>query len=352
MAASGPGSTEPSEAGAQPSQTNSRQSGNAQYDSDEEADVHSQHRKLVKEIVKEAKIEISNYEGVLLKTGTDGRNLTHVLIFRLKDMRKRASPYMLDFVEELVVRDPQLFTRPDNFGQIPLHVAAASNVGILFRVVDLVIPVQVLEDMKTECTHTSDRCPLVDVNIKRRDQCQKRPDSGSQDNIEQESRSPPDGGTNIGQRRTQDNTRAKNDPASLREACLHSRMDTDKVGEKDEELRRTLTQALGHSTTSQASCLQSLLVVANFYEAEKDVPQKIPLNSFKVLELCPDKIFESSNSAGFNPLQMAVRLYNEQLIDYNHLFTIIQALVNRSPSSIFFKAEYTARDDLGQPTIC
>lgn len=271
-------------------------------------DVYNQHIAIVNSLLETGELDTEKNRDVLQKTNLEGRNVIHHTVSTLKRQKKSAPSKVLDFVEQLVLDGPELFTQADEEGKVPMLAAAEFNVEILFRVLDLVIPDSVLESIKKKCDESHQSCPLRGVHESRRKQCLKKANKTGNVDVE--------------------------------DHCLHDLIDSDQVVEKDAQLRKILSTALGLKKGQQPPCLHSLIAESNF-----DI-HIIPLDSFKVLlQLCPDNVFESAAKKGFSPLLMAIRLYDKQSIDYDHLFLVIQALVDRSPSSIYFEAGYEAKGD-------
>lgn len=115
---------------------------------------------------------------------------------------------------------------------------------------------------------------------------------------------------------------------------LQDVVDANKVLEENKKLEKVLRTALANAPHTK--CVQPLLKPNMFDRGQKDNTQIIPQDSFRtLLELCPGHVFMPES--GDTPLHMAVRLYKEQSIDYDLLFSVIECLVARCPESIFSK---------------
>lgn len=339
-----------------PPQENSKQANNIHQHSKSSYEYYGKHKEFIKRLLKDGEFNDDELEreanGSLLEETDDmDRNVIHHLIDVLKANRKQhassevlsfAPPKALKFVEQLVLNDPRLFTKSAEDGCVPLLLAAKFNVEILFRVFNLVIPDPVLENIRKKCDESHQSCPLRNVPESRRKNCKKANPSRS---------ARPDG---TQQRKKNDRfetteaTQAETSDAVVENLCLCNSIDSDEVARKDALLRTTLEEAL-IPQDEELPCLHSLIVESNFDKGLEKNIQILPLHPFKLLlQLCPDKVFENTTKDGYSPLQMAIRLYDKQSIDYEHLFSVIQALVDRSPSCIYVPAGYEAKRDEGK----
>ncbi len=306
-----------------------------------EREVLLKHMEICEEICdpqsSDSEFDTKPYRDFLYKTGSEQRNLIHMILIELE--KEPAPPKALKLVEQLVLDEPGLFTQCDISGKTPLLEAAQHNVGILCHVIDLLIPEPVLKDIKIPCGGRDRTCPLSRVNKGRQRQFSKnRHPTGSA------SADDPGQAEQIDGPETTEVQQDENDDVKLEGSCLCNLIDTDKVVKKDAQLRETLKAALGREQERQPLCLHLLIV--NLELRGKEHTGRIPLDKFEILlQLCPDTVFESTTYDGYSPLQTAIRLYDKPFIDYQHLFLIIQALVNRLPSSIDVKAGYKAGGD-------
>jgi hypothetical protein len=267
-----------------------------------------------------------DYEETWDKSDRDQLNLIHHIILELKRKRRHDEKYdltseTLDVIEELVYKMPRLFVTPDlnDPPKVPILEAAKTQYSILFSVIDLLIPLEDLECIKrASCGSLGAECPLKHVSRVCLDICALKPASSTRDEAK--------------------DTRDGDSHPFLSDMCLHRLIDVEKLEKKNNELRETLRDALAKKLEyGQASCLHSLMTEANFGRAREESGSLIPEDGFAtLLELCPDQIFNSATGKQGTPLQMAVRLFESEDIHYPLLFSVIKALVKRSPSSVFF----------------
>ncbi|KAB8272635.1 hypothetical protein BDV30DRAFT_239338 [Aspergillus minisclerotigenes] len=75
----------------------------------------------------------------------------------------------------------------------------------------------------------------------------------------------------------------------------------------------------------------------------------IPLKNLEpLLELCGSSIFETATKDGLSPLQLVIRFYENSFFEPEYVFSIVEALVNRSASSIFYKVPQQAERNSGK----
>ncbi|KAF9771633.1 hypothetical protein IL306_010721 [Fusarium sp. DS 682] len=116
-----------------------------------------------------------------------------------------------------------------------------------------------------------------------------------------------------------------------KKGCLHGLIDLGLLQEKDGELRKALQSSL----KEHPEIFHHLFQVDKF---DKDSPHFISLASFNILvELLCDENFIPQSPEGLTPLQRAIELFGKQSIDYELLFEVIQASVNKCPQSIFIE---------------
>lgn len=294
-------------------------------------EVYNQHIAIIRSLFEPGELDTKKNRDVLQKTDLEGRNVIHHLISELKRKKTSAPSNVLKFVQQLVLDEPELFTQADDDGKVPLLAAAEFNVEILFQVVNLVVPESVLESIKKNCDESHQSCPLRDVHESRRGQCPKKANPR---------RPVRPNGTRQREQNDRFETSIATGNEDVEDHCLCDRIDSNLVVEKDAQLRRMLSTALGLKKEQHPPCLHSVIAESNFDSGQEKDIQIIPLDSFKLLlQLCPDTVLESAAKEGFSPLLMAIRLYDKHSIDYDHLFLVIQALVDRSPSSIYFEAK-------------
>ncbi|KAI1129289.1 hypothetical protein F5Y10DRAFT_157680 [Nemania abortiva] len=279
-----------------------------------------------------------NWLPALSKTGQEGFNLIHRLILKVRALTVnpnsstehesiRLPARALEIIETLVLDDPRLFTTA-NLDQVPIFDAPklAGSVDIFLRVLSLLIPQQTLKKLKgfkTKCVESETRCPLLEVAQSRREQCTKKHDI-------QTAEAP----HLVGYGEPEYSGHSSN-------YCLHDEVDAKLVVEKDRDLREALREALsrddpnGGGKRAHKDCIKSLLKGDLF---DQNAP--IQIQTFETLfELCPNEVFNTPCRDVDTPLQMAVKLYGEQSIDYDLLLSVIKALVERCPESIFLPAK-------------
>ena len=294
-------------------------------------EVYLAHGKIIKGWAGGSKVGnlLAEHEHLLHLRDPENRNLIHRTIQELQTKKKNAPQEALERIESLVLDDPKLFTAVDDYGKTPMLEAAKHQVTILFRVVSLLIPYSTLEKIKIKCGEDQETCPLWEVGEIYRKRCLKESKSRQVNGADGTGRR-----KNIGTSTAEAGSKDDDHP------CLHDQVDPDKVIAKNKQLREILEEALKPTNEGQAVFLQSLLAEMRFDPGPKRIGQLISLQSFKLLlELCDDNVFTSVHQNGYSPLQTAVQLYEKQSIDYDLLFQAIQALVDRNPSSIFFKTE-------------
>ncbi|GFP59290.1 hypothetical protein TASIC1_0012029300 [Trichoderma asperellum] len=315
------------------------------------------HEEIVNALKNSEPINLNDYEDLLLKTDTYGWNLLHRIIFSLKAADKTqyspASEEILAFVERLVVDEPKLLIQENVHDSIPLLDASNSKLEIVFRVINLVVPDAVLASLETPCSEQDQKCPLESVNEFLLEKCRrdesKKPSAAVnleiQDEEDEQKRCEHEKIVTI---KSDNATSASRDS---RRVCLHAEINVPKLKEKNDDIKKALSDGLARQKKPRGTCLQSLIIATNFDPSvypDKGVPI-IPRESFRLLlQLCPSNIFDSAAQDGFSPLQMAIRLYAESKVDYQHLFLVIQELVERSPSSIYFEAGSEAENDAGK----
>ncbi|KAK7402652.1 hypothetical protein QQX98_011598 [Neonectria punicea] len=322
-------------------------------DEEEGLVTYSLHRQIAKSWVTGESITVheDKYRSVLLKKDPDGRNIIHRVLSDLKSKNIRAPEKTLDSIEALVLEAPELFTTSAQYSMIPMIEASSSQINILFRVINLLIPQSALGEINVRCEQGCGQCPLWTVAEGRRNQYGQKINGTKDPN-----------GDQLNRDKSTDKAQGKDITPQDGTYCLHDMIDVDGLLAGDRRLREVLkagNQALPkqHGQT-QPPCLQSLLISDRFTRDQDPNSQLIELKGFKVLlQLCPDEIFTNALPIGHSPLQMAVQLYNNQSVDCDLLFSVIQALVDRNPRSIFFKSgegkdartAYRLLKELGEP---
>ncbi|KAJ0328228.1 hypothetical protein COL922a_013300 [Colletotrichum nupharicola] len=276
--------------------------------------IEDAHRKLLDAWFKNTKSG-EEYDQILdkrLKKNDDGQNIIHRAIIKFrKQPNVVSSPSALEEIESLVVDHPEFFVDEDDDNRLPMIEAAKHHIVTLFRIIDLLIPKDILAEIEKPFTADCVKCPLSKVSKLRLKQCNRSVRSG----------------TDV------------NSVMSNGEQCLHNRVDLQRLLDKDKQLRKRLESVL-KSEKKAKSCLESLLNQNNFDPGQKDTGRVLPLTGFNaLLQLCPDTLFsrEPKDATEFTPLQRAVKLYDAQNIDYGLLLSVIQTLIDRHPDSIFVK---------------
>ncbi|KAI8216332.1 hypothetical protein K4K53_010202 [Colletotrichum sp. SAR 10_77] len=276
--------------------------------------VEEAHRKLLDAWFKDTKSG-EEYDQILdkrLKKNDDGQNIIHRAIIKFrKQPNVVSSPSVLEEIESLVVDHPDFFVDKDDDDRLPMIEAAKHHIVTLFRIIDLLIPKDIITEIEEPLTADCVKCPLHKVSKLRRKQCSRSVRSGAD----------------------------VNGVMSNGEQCLHHKVDLQRLLDRDKQLRKRLESVL-KSEKKAKSCLESLLNQNNFDPGQKGTGRLLPITGFKAfLQLCPDELFsrEPKDGTDFTPLQKAVTLYDAQNIDYGLLFSVIQALIDRHPDSIFVK---------------
>lgn len=306
---------------------------------DEAEKVYRSHTRIIKgwNNDRPKKMRQKDYDS-WFKTDPEDRNLIHRTIQGFVGKQRAPPPQALDFIESMVLKKPALFTAEDTSAKVAMLEAAKFQLPILFRVIDLLIPEPIPKAIKIKCPKGHTDCPLAIVPEGRRNQCLRNPNPGEPSSIADAGRH-----ERVASEKTADGAIAEVGTKIDHHSCLHDQVDVERVLREDIDLKSILKKALepAGQAQAQAPCLQSLIVETRFDRGQKENSQIIPLEGFKVLlQLCPDSVFKNAPLAGFTPLQMAVRLYDKESIDYDLLFDVIEALVDRAPSSVFVATEH------------
>lgn len=120
--------------------------------------------------------------------------------------------------------------------------------------------------------------------------------------------------------------------------------------DRENDLRSSLKRILDIPDLAREVLL--FLVNDNRFDTEEKNAQAVKLQSFRnILELSPNDAFTTAtSSAGYNLLQLAVNLFDKTSIDFDLQYKVIEALVQRSPASIFFESK--ARDGEAKNVYC
>ncbi|KAF4448952.1 Subtilisin-like protein [Fusarium austroafricanum] len=305
-------------------------------------DVHSEHTDIANALVDGKPIDLEKYKDIRLQRDQDRSNLLYRILLVLKkhddEEYKPASEEVLRFVEDLVIDAPELFTEMNDHSSTPLIVAARFKLEVLFRVINLLVPA----DKLRECTRQKEKCPLSSVNqymlvkfpLEKKANVAASSNEKGREEIKRQEKC--DGYKSLGT--------GTREPEGL-DVCLHGPVNLKELTKHNDKIKAVLSAGM-----KQWSCLQELLDSRNFdsYTAKTLIPH---LSFRSLLQLCPDELFNTAGNGGFNPLQNAIRLYNESNLDFQHLSLVIKELVERAPSSIYFKATYSAHQDRDKKSL-
>ncbi|KAJ0359424.1 hypothetical protein COL154_008338 [Colletotrichum chrysophilum] len=276
--------------------------------------VEDAHRKLLNAWFNDTKSgeEYSQVFEKRLRKNDDQQNIIHRAIKRFRREPNDINPLpVIKEIQSLVVEHPDFFVEADEDDKIPMIEAAKHHIATLFRVIDLLISRDSFIEIEKPFTGDCVKCPLLKASILRLRQCSR-------------------------------SVRSDADVISTLvdgEQCLHHTVDVQRLLEKDKQLRKRLELVLKSEKRAE-SCLESLLNQNNFDSGRKAAGRVLPLLGFKaLLQLCPDELFnrKPKDATELTPLQRAVKLYDAQNIDYGLLLSVIQALIDRHPDSIFVK---------------
>ncbi|WQF82580.1 Putative peptidase S8/S53 domain-containing protein [Colletotrichum destructivum] len=279
----------------------------------EDVSVEEAHKKLLQAWINDTKSgdEYKRMFEKRLKKNDDGQNIIHRAIMKFKKEPNVVSHSVLHEIESLVVEHPEFFIADDEYERRPMIEAAKHHIVMLFRVIDLLIPKNLLAEIDKVCKGDKVKCPLHKVSNLRRDQCRRIVGSEYDPKV---------------------------DLPADQDQCLHNQIDVQKLVDKDKQLREHLEFVL--KSENARLCLESLLNQNKFDPGQNTRDLVLPVTGFKaLLELCPDELFsrQPKGAKESTPLQRAVKLYEAQNIDYDLLLSIIRALIDRHPESIFIK---------------
>ncbi|KAL7935469.1 peptidase S8/S53 domain-containing protein [Trichoderma chlorosporum] len=251
----------------------------------------------------------------LFKADINKQNFIHRVINDTSGGKMPFPPQAMDVIQQLVLRDPKLFTAEDRRGETPIIEAAKHQMPVLSLVIGLLLPTP-LHDNPTlyiSCKGGQGMCPLRQVSEALLEECQKKRDAAMNGSILKK------------MRQTASNI------------CLHEAIDIGKLVDYDKSLRHTLKEAL-NSPIRALACLDAILHDGNFDE-DFQGDYKEWVKTFKtLLELCPDSVFGYAPYEKFTPLQTALRLYSKPQIHHDMLFDFVHLLIDRAPWSIFIES--------------
>ncbi|KAF3170663.1 hypothetical protein TWF788_010126 [Orbilia oligospora] len=297
------------------------------------------------------KIDLSQYAGVLEKSGYRRSNLLHTLVWELTGDR---DPYQddqdrpdsevydegvpeanvtkraLELVEYLVVLNAGLMCQYDDSRSVPLELFATSYPTILFGIIDMLPSDIDLEVMLRKCnttstTHTTgdNICQLKKLNGCLRDSCL--------------------------------NSDVKNSLEPHKSDCIHPMINTSQLRTKIAHIKETIQKFLVSSGNKpnipQDTFIHVMLGKESFDTAVMRNDQT-QLRSFKtILEFFPTaetSVLNQPDSKGYNPLQKAITLFKEGALNYELLYRTIKILVKYQPDSIYFKTKDHREESLGR----
>ncbi|KAF3212424.1 hypothetical protein TWF106_009794 [Orbilia oligospora] len=297
------------------------------------------------------KIDLSQYAGVLEKSGYRRSNLLHTLVWELTGDR---DPYQddqdrpdsevydegvpeanvtkraLELVEYLVVLNAGLMCQYDDSRSVPLELFATSYPTILFGIIDMLPSDIDLEVMLRKCnttstTHTTgdNICQLKKLNGCLRDSCL--------------------------------NSDVKNSLEPHKSHCIHPMINTSQLRTKIAHIKETIQKFLVSSGNKpnipQDTFIHVMLGKESFDTAVMRNDQT-QLRSFKtILEFFPTaetSVLNQPDSKGYNPLQKAITLFKEGALNYELLYRTIKILVKYQPDSIYFKTKDHREESLGR----
>ncbi|KAF3271949.1 hypothetical protein TWF970_010177 [Orbilia oligospora] len=297
------------------------------------------------------KIDLSQYAGVLEKSGYRRSNLLHTLVWELTGDR---DPYQddqdrpdsevydegvpeanvtkraLELVEYLVVLNAGLMCQYDDSRSVPLELFATSYPTILFGIIDMLPSDIDLETMLRKCNTTSTAhatsdniCPLKKLNGCLRDSCL--------------------------------NSDVKNGLEPHKSHCIHPMINTSQLRTKITHIKETIQRFLVSSGNKpnipQDTFIHVMLGKESFDTAVMRNDQT-QLRSFKtILKFFPTaetSVLNQPDSKGYNPLQKAITLFKEGALNYELLYKTIKILVKYQPDSIYFRTKDHREESLGR----
>lgn len=293
--------------------------------------IHAAHGKLIEHWIKEN--EQCDYSSIddglfqpnwheehkdLFETDWLGYNFIHRAITQIGNGGGDIPGQISDIIQRMILERPESFTLPDNGNISPMVHAAKYDMSFLFEFLDLLIPESALEDIRIPCSAEQTECPLKQVHVMRMRHAECRRNMEIEANKEQ----------------TENNSDVDTKVLNVAsESCLHGKIDINDLIRSDTDLRNTLKNALESLETQAYPCLLGILQEKNFDEDDEWRDERLRI--FKIfLQLCPDSLFQLSDGEK-TPLQMAIQVYSKTGLDYDFLFDVVQALIDRAPWSIF-----------------
>ncbi|KAH6636432.1 peptidase S8/S53 domain-containing protein [Chaetomium tenue] len=246
-------------------------------------------------------------------------------------------------LQRFVFDKPELLGMKDHRKVIPILQGANELPAFIFMIFDLVIPEQTRERLKapTGGGRPCERCPLQEVSPGLRSFFPAKEQNwvGENDVNDLPSSAPTD--DQEGQRMDGNDQDAK-----LDKPCLHDQIDVELMLEREEAFTKGLAEVV--KPEDRAKLVLEYLLDTNRFDDGQDNHQLVEFPSFEsILRLCPQSIFtEATFNGGMTLLQHAALAFGGRRLNYPLVFEVIEALVRRSPASIFTR---TKTED-GKPT--
>jgi hypothetical protein len=254
---------------------------------------------------------------VQARTATDnkGQNIIQSLILMLQYRRRQGDSGTLPAAAKPHLQQ-LILERPD---MLPVLDAAKSQPDILFLAFDLVLPESTQRALEAHpgVPELCESCPLLDIPEVIRNGCPKTRHVESLSSAGD----PP--------------TAAVYAASNADPACLHDQIDTEMVLQRGKSLREKL-QKLLEPVAQTRKVLESLLDATRLDPGPEDAQLIRPASLWSLLVLSPDDTFTEAQVNEPNLLGRAVNLFEEASIEYELLFEVIEALVRRSPASVFY----------------
>ncbi|KAL4893636.1 hypothetical protein BDV59DRAFT_201804 [Aspergillus ambiguus] len=286
----------------------------------------------------------TDYEDIRASCNRKKRNLIHLTLDELLYDEDANSPdpippEVLQFLEELVLHEPGLFTNEDSSGLVPLYMVSAQKPAVLFAILRLLIPLNVEKAIQVDCADNSARCPLEDVHPGRRKQCSrtlstKKPNDAN--GIDQSE------GSSLHMTAW---TEAPDQTADT--GCLHRVVKVEEVLKNNKRLREVLEKGL---CQSKRSCLHDILDEQHLdplIGTAEILARELPL----LLAVSENGALETRDQEGYTPLHRAIKLFDKDNIDYGRLYSIIETLVQWYPSAIYSPVFSLNQNDNGRTAL-
>ncbi|KAI1464374.1 uncharacterized protein F4812DRAFT_209456 [Daldinia caldariorum] len=293
----------------------------------------------------EVALDINNFASeVRFGVNRTGENFLHSVILYLCPPDEPSStvdgprrmPYKLPpeaerFLQRFVLDKPELLGQKDFRKIIPICTGAEKLPTFIFMIFDLVIPEHTRERLKvpTGDGRPCEHCPLQEVSPGLRSFFPAREQNSSSDIDDLEPSAPTD------DQEGQKIINGKDRDASLDETCLHGQIDVKRMLEQEEVFTKGLADVM--ETDGLTSLVLMSLLDTNRFDDGQDNHQLVEFPSFEsILRLCPESTFAAATSnTGRTLLQQAALAFGTRRLKYSLVYKVIEALVRRSPASIF-----------------